>query len=101
MVGLQNPYVELCLVHTSVFPLYFKHFFFSAMTVELRRKLVLVEDGACRLINLLQNRISYWFTFLGGKTSLLIVFTKDEFPEKYVPTGLRTTLLTSRLKESK
>lgn len=36
--------------------------------VELRRKLVIVGDGAC------------------GKTCLLIVFSKGTFPEVYVPT---------------
>lgn len=34
----------------------------------MRRKLVVVGDGAC------------------GKTCLLMVFSKDEFPEVYVPT---------------
>merc|ERR1711966_209716 len=34
----------------------------------IRRKLVVVGDGAC------------------GKTCLLIVFSKDQFPEVYVPT---------------
>jgi len=34
----------------------------------LRKKLVIVGDGAC------------------GKTCLLIVFSKDQFPEVYVPT---------------
>jgi len=38
------------------------------MTAELRRKLVIVGDGAC------------------GKTCLLIVFSKGTFPEVYVPT---------------
>jgi small GTP-binding protein len=38
------------------------------MTAPLRRKLVIVGDGAC------------------GKTCLLIVFSKDQFPEVYVPT---------------
>jgi len=38
------------------------------MANTLRRKLVVVGDGAC------------------GKTCLLIVFSKDEFPETYVPT---------------
>jgi len=37
-------------------------------TVEIRRKLVIVGDGAC------------------GKTCLLIVFSKGTFPEVYVPT---------------
>ena len=35
---------------------------------DIRKKLVIVGDGAC------------------GKTCLLIVFSKDEFPEEYVPT---------------
>lgn len=39
---------------------------------ELRRKLVVVGDGAC------------------GKTCLLIVFSRDEFPEVYVPTVFET-----------
>lgn len=34
----------------------------------IRKKLVIVGDGAC------------------GKTCLLIVFSKDQFPEVYVPT---------------
>jgi len=38
------------------------------MATTLRKKLVIVGDGAC------------------GKTCLLIVFSKDEFPEVYVPT---------------
>jgi len=39
-----------------------------------RRKLVVVGDGAC------------------GKTSLLIAFAHDEFPETYVPTVFETYL---------
>lgn len=42
-------------------------FCFSAMAA-IRKKLVIVGDGAC------------------GKTCLLIVFSKDQFPEVYVPT---------------
>lgn len=38
------------------------------MSATIRKKLVIVGDGAC------------------GKTCLLIVFSKDEFPEVYVPT---------------
>jgi len=42
---------------------------FAAVTMAtLRKKLVIVGDGAC------------------GKTCLLIVFSKDQFPEVYVPT---------------
>ena len=46
---------------------------------ELRRKLVIVGDGAC------------------GKTCLLIVFSKGTFPEVYVPTVLKITLLMLKL----
>ncbi len=42
-------------------------FLFAAMAA-IRKKLVIVGDGAC------------------GKTCLLIVFSKDQFPEVYVPT---------------
>ncbi len=38
----------------------------------IRKKLVVVGDGEC------------------GKTCLLIVFSKDEFPEVYVPTVFET-----------
>ena len=38
------------------------------MSATSRKKLVIVGDGTC------------------GKTCLLIVFSKDEFPEVYVPT---------------
>ncbi len=38
------------------------------MSGAVRRKLVIVGDGAC------------------GKTCLLFAFTKDEFPDKYIPT---------------
>lgn len=39
-----------------------------AVMAAIRKKLVIVGDGAC------------------GKTCLLIVFSKDQFPEVYVPT---------------
>ena len=40
----------------------------SRKMAAIRRKLVIVGDGAC------------------GKTCLLFAFTKDEFPDKYIPT---------------
>ncbi|XP_071081960.1 transforming protein RhoA-like [Haliotis cracherodii] len=40
--------------------------------MDKRKKLVIVGDGAC------------------GKTCLLVVFTKDEFPDVYVPTVFET-----------
>ncbi|XP_051908827.1 ras-like GTP-binding protein RHO [Hippocampus zosterae] len=44
----------------------------TQMAAEIRKKLVVVGDGAC------------------GKTCLLIVFSKDEFLELYVPTVFET-----------
>ncbi len=44
------------------------HSLLRSMAGAIRKKLVIVGDGAC------------------GKTCLLFVFTKDEFPDKYVPT---------------
>lgn len=41
---------------------------FPFQMAAIRKKLVIVGDGAC------------------GKTCLLIVFSKDQFPEVYVPT---------------
>ena len=41
---------------------------FSGKMAAIRKKLVIVGDGAC------------------GKTCLLIVFSKDQFPDVYVPT---------------
>ncbi len=41
---------------------------YSLQMAAIRKKLVIVGDGAC------------------GKTCLLIVFSKDQFPEVYVPT---------------
>lgn len=41
---------------------------YSFNMAAIRKKLVIVGDGAC------------------GKTCLLIVFSKDQFPEVYVPT---------------
>merc|ERR1711988_1000 len=49
----------------------------------IRKKLVIVGDGAC------------------GKTCLLIVFSKDQFPEVYVPTCSRIMWLTSRSMENR
>ena len=42
--------------------------FYTPRQMSARKKLVIVGDGTC------------------GKTCLLIVFSKDEFPEVYVPT---------------
>lgn len=42
--------------------------FSDVQMAAIRKKLVIVGDGAC------------------GKTCLLIVFSKDQFPEVYVPT---------------
>jgi small GTP-binding protein len=45
-----------------------KNVVYCLVMATLRKKLVIVGDGAC------------------GKTCLLIVFSKDQFPEVYVPT---------------
>ena len=45
-----------------------QHFCLVSAMAAIRKKLVIVGDGAC------------------GKTCLLIVFSKDQFPEVYVPT---------------
>lgn len=45
----------------------------------IRKKLVIVGDGAC------------------GKTCLLIVFSKDEFPEVYVPTVFENYVADTRV----
>jgi GTPase SAR1 family protein len=50
------------------FETYFCCSFCGAGATRVRKKLVIVGDGAC------------------GKTCLLIVFSKDQFPEVYVPT---------------
>ena len=56
----------------------------------IRKKLVIVGDGCCgkfylESIRSFQIKKSFWFLCL-GKTCLLIVFSKDQFPEVYVPT---------------
>jgi len=54
----------------------------------LRKKLVIVGDGACGSLhktNLFFPRKPLSLCYL-GKTCLLIVFSKDQFPEVYVPT---------------
>ena len=55
--------LQLCFNHISNF-----NDFLRRMSGAVRRKLVIVGDGAC------------------GKTCLLFAFTKDEFPDKYIPT---------------
>uniref|UniRef100_A0A673I690 Ras-like GTP-binding protein O-RHO n=4 Tax=Euteleostomi TaxID=117571 RepID=A0A673I690_9TELE len=52
------------LTSTSIYLIYLSVYHMAA----IRKKLVIVGDGAC------------------GKTCLLIVFSKDQFPEVYVPT---------------
>ena len=42
------------------------------MTAPIRKKLVVVGDGSC------------------GKTCLLVTFSKDQFPQVYVPTVFET-----------
>jgi small GTP-binding protein len=49
------------------------------MSTTIRKKLVIVGDGAC------------------GKTCLLIVFSKDEFPEVYVPTVFENYVADTRV----
>jgi len=51
------------------------------MAATIRKKLVIVGDGAC------------------GKTCLLIVFSKDEFPEVYVPTVFENYVADTRVDE--
>ena len=58
-------------IYTSLTLLFYQYFIVSDTTTNMaaiRKKLVIVGDGAC------------------GKTCLLIVFSKDQFPEVYVPT---------------
>ena len=52
----------------------------------IRKKLVIVGDGACG--KNLKTKIyqKKYFYLILGKTCLLIVFSKDQFPEVYVPT---------------
>lgn len=56
------------IIHVNL--IYLLMFLYTAILVmaSIRKKLVIVGDGAC------------------GKTCLLIVFSKDQFPEVYVPT---------------
>lgn len=56
-----------CLVTCQLLSITFVLGTFLQMAA-IRKKLVIVGDGAC------------------GKTCLLIVFSKDQFPEVYVPT---------------
>ena len=56
----------------------------------LRKKLVIVGDGACGKQHTSINKFFFWKFNIAlsslGKTCLLIVFSKDQFPEVYVPT---------------
>ena len=62
--------LDFCFVLLSSLPvIYHVTVVFDA---QVRRKLVIVGDGEC------------------GKTCLLIVFSRDEFPEVYVPTVFET-----------
>ncbi len=51
----------------------------------IRKKLVIVGDGACGNKQF-SNKKWFYFVLIAGKTCLLIVFSKDQFPEVYVPT---------------
>ncbi|KAF4799445.1 Transforming protein RhoA [Turdus rufiventris] len=59
--------LELCCSSPGAFGAVVDNVGWEAMAA-IRKKLVIVGDGAC------------------GKTCLLIVFSKDQFPEVYVPT---------------
>uniref|UniRef100_A0A8C0VUC2 Ras homolog family member A n=1 Tax=Cyanistes caeruleus TaxID=156563 RepID=A0A8C0VUC2_CYACU len=58
---------NLCNIHCFFTTQQYQSLLLDAMAA-IRKKLVIVGDGAC------------------GKTCLLIVFSKDQFPEVYVPT---------------
>ena len=59
---------RLCSMLTSAEPIWRFNLNLFLQMAAIRKKLVIVGDGAC------------------GKTCLLIVFSKDQFPEVYVPT---------------
>lgn len=61
-------YISICIIIVSNKVNHFVMSFFAESMTTIRKKLVIVGDGAC------------------GKTCLLIVFSKDQFPEVYVPT---------------
>ncbi len=52
----------------------------------IRKKLVIVGDGACGTKRSFLINKFYFILLISGKTCLLIVFSKDQFPEVYVPT---------------
>lgn len=60
-------YIYMSSSTYKLISVFFWNFFLGFMAA-IRKKLVIVGDGAC------------------GKTCLLIVFSKDQFPEVYVPT---------------
>ena len=63
--GLANAPIGSAILHVCIYNLLCN---VPLQMAENRKKLVIVGDGAC------------------GKTCLLIVFSKDQFPEVYVPT---------------
>ena len=74
MINVLNEQCQTYTYHRDDFsislPLYIPRILFCILgfMAAIRKKLVIVGDGAC------------------GKTCLLIVFSKDQFPEVYVPT---------------
>lgn len=72
LTNSKNCRIKIIISVLNVVKLYSIKIFTSLSSLEpmttIRKKLVIVGDGAC------------------GKTCLLIVFSKDQFPEVYVPT---------------
>jgi GTPase SAR1 family protein len=68
MVFIFTIIIEKVYVMRKLSCSFYRQIYFSEFMAAIRKKLVIVGDGAC------------------GKTCLLIVFSKDQFPEVYVPT---------------